>query len=498
MNNQNIFKQFFRAVFHELFRSKTLYNLMASLVLLSVVALGYFWKESYVSQTSITIGQRTSVGVIQDESSNRNLADRLSSIFFSRSFQESLAVKFQLQEPVKDVDIFLRDLQKHATLSLENSTLARLSYSSESPSESQERLIVILRVLLDRVQPKSKDLELQNQGEEIQNDKLKTNQKIRELDELISDLRLSNFDEDTSSSKQRIASIRESIQDVEVNINASHAKIDGMRRKLEKEALIQDAQKRLGALIAQRDKLSVSIEELKKQDSFSAANVVSIEQEIDNLSVEINTFSQAESDNLQKSREESVSLYTNLRNRLTLEEVELASLLSREESLRNLLQDVRAKAASEESYSIEIEQHQRALDELIKQIRLLESREEKNRLAQKAEREVTPNYLVLDQPSLPQKYSGLGFIEFLIIGPVFAFCLPFFIASLIVLLDSRIRTTRQLRNYKARSVPILSVIPHYNSPKTLRVFRKAVLGLLVWCAFVFSVYFALGVIGLKH
>ncbi len=473
---------------------------MASLALLSIIAVGYFWEVSYVSQTSITIGQSPGLDVSHDDVNTQSLADRLSSMFFSRTFQESLVEEFVDPGAHEDIDtqVFLDDFQKRARFSIENSSLARLSYASETPEHSQQRLAVILKALLSRIQPKSKAPELEKVGEEIEAERLRLDKRIQDITALINDIRLSNFDEDNSSSKQRIASIRESIQDVEVNINAAHAKIGGIFRKLEKEGEIREAQLQFVEMTAQREKLVASVEALKKEDSYSTADVISIEQEIDNLNVQIASFSEIHAENLLKSGEESETLFSNLRNRLTLEEVELASLLSREESLRSLLKDVRSTAASEESYTIEIEQHQRMLDELTQEASLLKTRGEQNLRAQKAAREIRPDYLVLDRPSLPHQYSGLGFVEFLIIGPIVAFFLPLILASLVVLLDSRIRTLRQLRMHKPDAIPILGVIPHYSSPKTSRVFHKAMLSLLLWGAFVFSVYFTLGFLGLKQ
>ena len=91
----------------------------------------------------------------------------------------------------------------------------------------------------------------------------------------------------------------------------------------------------------------------------------------------------------------------------------------------------------------------------------------------------------------------MGFVEFLILGPLLAFGLPFLMAAVIVLGDSRIRTSRQLNAMVPEGVAVMGTIPHYNSPKTLRVFRKAIFGLATWAAFVLIVYFTIGVIGLK-
>lgn len=492
MDSQNIFKQFFRAVFHELFRSKTGYNIIASVILLSVVAIGYCRSESYVSNAAITLEQRS----VQNSSSAD--LDRIVRVYDTYSFQQQITktlasqLPSELQSSAARVDYF----KDHSSLSLTSNKVIRISFSSSSPSRSQAALVLVVDELLSKVQPQTNSQDLVDIYASLREEEQNLIRDLELNDEEIKAATTYSGNKNRQRSQDRIGSITEALQDVEVNLSALNAKISGILRRLDAEEAFHSSAERLKLLNTQKEKLSAALTENNSIYSANSPEVISLQQELDNVNIEIVSLTEKQPMASKKSRV-SDALYEQLRQQLTLEEIEKESLTSRESSLERILLAETKKANDDEAYSAALSQLQNEAEVLGEKLEGVVQAIDGNLKQQRNIREAFGQYVVLDEPTLPQTYSGFGFIEFLILGPILSFGLPFGAASLLVLSDSRIRTSRQLKNIMPPNLSVLSVIPHYNSPKTLRIFRKALLGLVMWGIFVFIVYFTVGVIGLK-
>lgn len=490
MDSQNIFRHFVRAVLHEMFRSKTLYNIAASCILLSVMAFGYFWKESYISNAAISTVQR-------DASANSNAPlQRLVNIYETHSFQEQLVSLLGLQLPshLNSTQDKIAYLQSHTALDLSENNVVRLSFRSTNPQTSQKVLSVFVDTLLEKAQPRQKRTVLLDQVAQLQKDETRLLDLLKETQDKITEVKTLSSSAVSGRSQDRLSSIREALQDVEVNISAVDAKIDGIKRRLADEDAVHEAAQRLKYLNVQKAKVQSALEENKAIYASTSTEVVSLQQELDNINIEIISITESQPSVTQESRLTD-ALYQQLRQQLTLEELERESLLSRQTSLQRIQASETKKADADQTHVVELlslQKQEGAINTELLQTRSALVKVQK-KLSENEKR--SAQYVILDVPNTPQSYSGLGFIEFLLLGPALAFGLPFCLASVFVLTDSRIRTSRQLKNIIP--VPVLGVIPHYNSPKTLRLFHKALVGLVTWGIFVLIVYFTVGVIGLK-
>ncbi|MFL0800325.1 MAG: hypothetical protein K6L80_07755 [Agarilytica sp.] len=496
MDNQNIIRQFIRAVLHEMFRSKTAYNVLASVILLSVIAVGYFWQESYVSHSAISRSQ--SQLQTRQATAYSNHLQQLSNIYDAYSFQEQMVVQLGplLPSALTTSQSKISYLRHHSQLVIDDNNVVRLQFRSDSPSKAQKALSIITEGLLNRVQPQKDDEYIELRIGELQQKKIALRTQYQSLQQQISEHKLTAGSTFSSGASARLQSITEALQDVEVNIAAVDAKIEGIRRRLSKEDALHESAARIAQLETQKKKTTEALTDNLNVYSSNAPEIVSLQQELDNINVEMVSITER-LPLVSKPSRVSDALYEQLRQQLTLEELERESLLSRQASLVRIQHSEKQKANAGQSHVQALQQLEKesdlakaALDEVSKAL-------ETAMLTQRKDRETAGSFVVLDKPNLPQTYSGLGFIEFLILGPILAFGLPFSLAMLIVMTDSRIRTSRHLKRIVPDDIAVLGVIPHYNSPKTLRVFHKAVFGLVMWGAFVFIVYFTIGVIGLK-
>ncbi len=494
MDNQNIIRQFIRAVLHEMFRSKTAYNVLASVILLSVVAVGYFWQESYISNSAISQSHIQS----RQGGAYSSQLQQLRKVYDAYSFQEQMVDELAplLPKTLQTSQSKIAYLRHHSLLVIDTNNVVHLQFRSDSPSNAQEGLSIIMDGLLNRVQPKETDKSTTQHNIELQQQEAQLRARYQTIQKKITEHQLNAGTNVSGASPSRLRSITEALQDVEVNIAAVDAKITGIRRRLSDEDALHQGAERLEQLNSQKRKTTEVLTENLKIYSSGAPEVVSLQQELDNINVEIVSI-RDRAPLVSKPSRVSDALYEQLRQQLTLEELEKESLLSRQSSLARIQNSEKLKANKGQSHAQTLQLLKQESETVKTALADVSKLLEAALLVQKRDRESALSFVVLDKPNLPQNYSGFGFIEFLILGPVLAFGLPFSLAMLIVMTDSRIRTSRQLKKIMPDSIAVLGVIPHYNSPKTLRVFHKAMFGLVMWGAFVFIVYFTIGVIGLK-
>lgn len=496
MDNQNTLKQFLRAVFHELFRSKNKYNLLASIALLLLVAIGYFWKETYVSNATITVSARLLNHVNDGVKTDSERVQRLIDIAGSHMFAERIATSLMAFDPAAkklDEESRVRRFVTRSNVTHVGSNIIVLSYRSERPEDALSTLQLTLNTLIATAMPVEKLNTLKREYDVILENEENLRQQLSNKKKQVRGLGLAVGNNSSKRVEVRIQSIRESLQDVKVNINAVTAKIKRIGDQLKKEEELQLSKQKLDELLKQQEKITSLLEKNKTIYSPTSSEVVSLQQELDRVNIKITSFTASS----KLYTDGSKSLYEQLRAQESLAQVEIVSLQSRHDSLTQLLTRELEKVATEQKQNSEVVQLEHEYDLILAKYEEIKYSRNENLIMQRQLEKNLPNITVLEEPSLPQQYTGLGFVEFLIMGPIIAFMLPFSIASILVLTDSRIRTCNQLKNIIPPNIALLGIIPHHNSPETLRVFRETIIGLFAWGVFVFSVYATIGVIGLK-
>ncbi|MFL0811243.1 MAG: hypothetical protein K6L76_12570 [Agarilytica sp.] len=498
MDSQNIVRQFLRAVLHELFRSKTTYNLLGSIILLGVVAFGYVWQEQYESRASVALAQGSSAS-----GSNVRL-NQLQNVFDTHVFQQEVVellratvFKGRVQGPNKESlahDINTLWFEKNVSLSILPRGIAEIKFRAATPSNAQNALNITLNSLLENFQSSEDVASLHQLGDQLRQQEVELKNIIRQNEEL---LRIAGgLANDTfGSASSRANALREALQDVEISLSAVDASVEGIERRLQEEETLLDYTQKREQLHTQKQKNSDALSEALELYSSASPDVISLQQTLDNIALELAQLETEKPVNAGKLAA-SDAFYEKLRQKLTLQELEKESLESKRMSLQRLLASENKKALQDQDQINEVQKiNERILSSKSKLDIVLREIAQLN-LKLREEKERGGRFVVLDTASLPGAYTGLGFVEFLLLGPLLAFGLPFLVASVIVLTDSSIRTARGLERVHGE-VAVLAVIPHYNSPKTLRLFRKAIIGLVAWIAFVFMVYITVGVIGLK-
>jgi len=498
VNEQALLKQYAKAIFHELFRSKNGYNLLASLILLSTVVVGYFWDERYRSSATLEVRENIYIDAGQRASQQRVDTQRLLSLFESRAIVKGVAEKIIQRDAsaASNSHSILEDFQLRSSAVRKDNRVV-FSYDAASPEKAKLGMEILLRTLLENVHAKIKIQALSQQYNDALVEESRLRALIEDKESVLESLRKNSFSLAPLSSRERLSNIMQQRQDVTINIREIEAKIAVIKERIPTEqANLLDRQK-MQALLAAKTKAETAIEKSRSLYSANDAEVVSLQNELDNITSKIAKMKSSRSIELdgEQNRE---SLYEQLRRQLTLSEVELEALKARRNSLSNILEQESQLLQTEAADAEEIERAEKTLlafnrdfDVAVQQ--RMSIFEAKTKLEKN-----TSEFYVQDAPSYPSSYHGLGFVEFLILGPILAFGLPFLIAFVIVFSDSRIRTSNQLNRCLPSRVAILGAVPHSESPKTARVFRHAIFGLAIWGAFVVCVYITVVIVGLRN
>lgn len=494
MGKHNIIRQFLRAVLHELFRSKKSYNFLASMLLLGMVAIGYFWQETYRSTGTLIV---KTTPLTESGSANidaRMIIAELIERGTSRTFLNQLAAKLD-QSLMQKADWQLGDIVTVENFSfIPQGNRLKIIFTAPSPALAEATLSLMLVELQNSISNRAELEQFDARYAELSEEEIRLKSALDETAQALETILVAIPGGAAGDASERIVSVRSAIQDVEVNLSAVNAKIERIAKQLKKEETLHAARQELEALESQKTKAQQNIEQAESTYGPGSPELVSLQQELDNINVQIVSlraaFALFPSDS-------SDSLYERLRQQLALEEVEKESLVSRRQSLEEILAKETSNASVSSAQSAKINRLEREIKALEQEYLTTIDRRQKV-LDQKLEtQQKQPEVFVAEPPLLPSTYIGMGLFEFLVLGPLMAFGLPFFIASAVVLGDSRIRTSRRLKGNLPPTVPVMAVVPHYNSPKTMRLFRRAILGLFAWGALIFMLYFTVGIIGLK-
>jgi hypothetical protein len=495
---QNAVKQFIRAIFHELFRSKRTYNIFASAILLGVVVVGYFWQEFYQSRAVISAVTRPFLLNSATNSSNSEQLEKLISRFNSTSFIEKILARLEAGSlanadlPALDADEFI----KRSSIFFSGQNFVTITYLARSPQIAEQRLQTIVNTLLEMIAPENQLQALNDEYLVLLANESRLRNLLQEKESNIREMKAVGRLNEGGGAASRITSLRETLQDVDINISTIETKIDSVRKQLQKEHVYQSTRARVKELRDKRERLINIIEENKKNYSSGSPELVSKQIELDNINLELSKRN-VDGVPLVDTGVLDESLYEQLRKQFTLDEVELEVLSARGESLQKIYDAEIDSASDDRSQDLALEKMRNEFQELDE--RYEEAKKARNTIIEKRQKitAAMPKYSVIDRPSLPKNYIGLGFVEFLVLGPILAFGIPFLLAALLVLGDKRVRTIGQMKKSVPADIAVLGVIPHYDSPMTLRVFRNAIFGLVAWGIFVFSVYLTVGVIGLR-
>ncbi len=206
MNNSSLVRQFGRAVFHELFRSRKYYNSLAcGLLLLSMVA-GYLWQSSYQSEARLRI--------------------RSESVLIGSALET-----FQ-QKWINSVHQHVHTSFPQVQISDLYNAQIRISHEADTPSNAQAALQQVLNSIIQYIEPTDAFTKLENQTTQLNIDKSHLVQEITRLQQRLRILRKETALLNSKAHSERSGSLSTELQKATVSLRGSEAKIAEIERQL--------------------------------------------------------------------------------------------------------------------------------------------------------------------------------------------------------------------------------------------------------------------------
>ena len=522
MSKQSSLKELARAVLHELYRSKGLYKIVAVVILAAMLFFSVFYEEQYSSTLRLKSSRSA------DDAQN-------ASVVFNTLYEKVINRDF-LNQVIDSLDnVHASELRNagvavfEQSLFIEQNSLGGIDVRVVS-NDAKKSFYIAEAIETQLFNEPSLDIDIAAIETKLQSHE----EDIKHIEDKIavSKAKLENFQSaslktDVIKIANKVSRLEEKLDTVDVDLGVINTKLSAYRDQFAVEEELQHVLQEYQAVQSEADRLdqhqrSVSDQlddvhnRLYQQQSLPRKKrdrpfMEVLEGDIVRLEAELASLKQSYNAKLEElvvlkqnkklatvlnNPTQSSSLYEQLREKITLLEADKKGLESKRASLDNLLQEgTKSKQIgfSEISSFEEIERS------------IAQSQEELSRLKQEKFRTIASKvqlekqkfaYVVVESPSKPNTYDGVGSREFLLYGPFVAILLPLTLAFFLVVFDARIRTSHELARVLPTSVPVLEVVPHFNSPMGVRIVRNTIVGMLIWGLVVSCGYVFLGYVGL--
>lgn len=461
-----------------------------------VLGLGFMWPKNYTTSAVLYADDTNIIGPLLKGNAEVTQIDRsakVSEIIYTKPIMLSVGRRSGLitegmteVEQLRIVD-FIR-----ARIRIErerSNDYFKLSFTSNNPDVSFEVLNAMVAEFIENAARKKRD-ESMSAYNFIDSQVQIYKRQLETAEENLKEFNAQNTDGTAEQVNARLASLRQELETLKINLEETQARINSITLQLGNEGQYLQTKGQVDELRQRRNSLTVQLEQLRLSYQDSYPDIVSLKAQI------------AEVDQaIQKMQESGVvfgsgekvqnPLYEELRKQLSDADVELRTQKRRVQSLTKLQAEELARQERIAARQAKLSELTRDNDVFRRVYEEMLQKKEAARLSMTLDKEgqgVT--YRVQESPSFPLRPAGIRFIHFAILGPILAFLAPIGLLIAYLLLDPHLRSARILQKQLPEEVQMIGVIPHYDSPIVQRLLRKDGLMLLAIAAIGMLVYIA--------
>jgi polysaccharide chain length determinant protein (PEP-CTERM system associated) len=511
MDNVDFIKELLLALKFELIKYRVIAFVLATLVLVAIMAVGLTWKDQFTSSTTIEIDDSSIIKPLLSGRAEFSASKRLEEakgVIMSPALLESVARRLGYisdtstsLEVQRVLDIITNNLVVSSDFG--EASVFHVSYISTDPQVAFDTLSELTSQLLD-FHKKAQQKEGENAYSFISKrvDVYKERLENAELDLKKFKSRGDVVDETTVQA--RINTIQDTMQELELSIREDESIIATTKKQLNVEKEYLETQSVLYTLTKRKQDLEDELSSLRMLYQDSYPDVVTIKQQLSDIQARIDTialdkninpriFSSAES-----SDSNPEQLFDEMRRELAVDERELSAKKQRLKSL--------AARLIEERKSMEVvASNQAELSDLMREYNVIkEVYEEMLGRLQNAELSVAItaegqglNYGILVKPVYPLHPTGLTFIHFVMAAPVVALGAPIALLLALIIVDPKVRTLGSMQGGAAGEFDLLVVSPRYHTAFGDRMLRKDMLIMSMFAFGIFIAYVGFAVSGLR-
>ncbi|AFU98967.1 XrtA system polysaccharide chain length determinant [Simiduia agarivorans] len=483
-----------RALKLELIRWRFVAAAMFVLLSFAILGVGYLWPHKYTTSVSLysdvtniiepLLKGRASVTEVDHSAQARE-------IIYGRSILEAAGRETGKISPTmtpEQVDRVVRRIRDGLWVKSEKANYFSITYTSSSQDDSFETLYAVTTLFINYTERKKRE-ESMGAFNFIDAQVQSYKRQLELAEERLKEFKSNNLDGTEASVSARIAQLRIDVETLNIAIEESQSRIRTIKQQLDSEGQYLQAKGQLDDLRARRARLSANVEQLLLSYQESYPDVVSLRAQINEIDTLI---AQAKTEGDVVSQTVENPLYEELRKQVSLAEVELRAQLRRKESLEKLMQQEHERAQRVAANQAQLSELTRDYNVTRDVYEEMLQRKESARLSMTLDQEgqgVT--YRIQDPATFPLRPSGIHYAHFAAAAPLLGFLAPFGILILVVLIDPHYRSTRILQQQMPPEIPLVGVVPHYDSPLAQRLIRKDVLVVLFLVTFAMVAYIGL-------
>lgn len=489
-------KELFDAFKAELIRFRVFVVIGFLTIAFAFLALGIVWPKNYTTSAVLYADETNIIGDLLKDKTEVTKIDRsakASEIIYTKPIMLSVGRRADLindrmseSEMLKVVE-FLRGRIRIERERSED--YFRLSFTSSNPDQSFEVLNAAVAEFIENAARKKRD-ESMSAYNFIDSQVQIYKRQLEDAEQKLKEFKSQNTDGTEDQVNSRLASLRQDIETLKINLEETQARINSITQQLSTEGQYLQVKGQADDLRQRRNMLTGQLEQLRLSYQENYPDIVSLKLQIEEVDQAISKMQ--ESGAVFGSGEKLENpLYEELRKQLSDADVEMRTQKRRMQSLIRLQSEEMSRQERIAARQAELSELTRDNDVFRKTYEDMLQKKEAARISMTLDKEgqgVT--YRVQESPSFPLRPTGLRFIHFVILGPIFAILLPIGMLMAFVFLDPHLRSARILQKQLPEDIPMIGVIPHYDSPIVQRLLRKDMLSLLAISALGMLIYLA--------
>ena len=495
MDITEIFK-YVAVIWREVCQRKFKVAFLMTIISFAIMFVGMLRPPSYSSSITIyadnqnnikpLLGSKASVTGLKQNRTNqvrdliyspRILSEVIDSVYGEDAFPAGLAK-----------DIKISQIRSGLAVEGRSGNYIKVSYKGDSPDRTFEVLNKVVSVFIDD-SADTKRQESRSAYNFIDQQTASYKDLLLKAEEKLKSFQSSNFDGTESEVNSRIASLRSSIEEMNIQVEESNTRVWSLQKQLSKE----------NKLVGNNYESSVfqsQLRELKKEkaalqinyeDSYPA--IVDINYQINDLEKTISELANGTKAN-KAINSDFNPLYGELRSLLSAARIEHRTLLNRLKAFNELLDDSYERRKRIANNKAELSELTRDYSVFQAQYEEMLTKKEKARISMVLDIQGQGvNYKLQEAATYPNTPIGARFIHFFAAGPMVALIIMIIIFIAKILVDSKIRFSSEIKNLEG--VSLLAGIPHAICNKEKRRNRVHNTFLLLYCIACLSCYVAL-------
>lgn len=493
--------QMFRALLREIVLHKTIVVATFVVVSFAVLGVGFFWPRTYEAQATVYADEQNIIRPLLEKQAAITEVDRAQEakdLVQTRKMIEAIVKRSGILAGSEDPALYESTIKRVQSrlkvdgLSSGNSrrtTFIRFSYQDNSPERSFRVVSAAVNEFI-RETTETKQRESSSAYQFIDGQVKTYKQQLMDAEARLKVFNSDNQDGTEDSANQQISRLQAEIQTLRLDIDDSKARQASIESQLGRESQYLSRRYRSDVYRERLNEAQNNLDNLLLSYTPTHPDVMNLKHQIEDLKKAINDSQHTSQQGGSVGTESSANpLYDELRRSLSDVKLEQQSREKRLAASETLLVQEFERAKRLAARQAELSELTRDYDVTRNMYESLLESKERARISMTLDVEgqgVT--YRIQETPAYPTAPIGLRFMHFALAGPIAGLLLPLGLLIAFIQFDPRIRFPAVLEGGR---VPVLAVVPHFNSRFAKRIVRGDMVALGVFVMIAMSLYAAI-------